>query len=249
MFKIDSTELIDYTLRLQKINDVALPMTTQNMLNNVAKDVKIRTLKKSVDQQFNVKRPNFFKSNSAYKPYRANQFGYNINKMKSEVGMTEGKDSKETATEQVGKQERPGGIKRGINPIGDKPQPKGVIDILKKKPEIVDWSDSNREKSINSYMRGASRAKRRGAGLVIRSGSGGSMYRVRTFKKRKPTKKNPNRFTIELKQIASYRKGGTVKITKQRPFLTNAVNMSMKEKMNSEFIKAAERQFARALKR
>lgn len=249
MFKIDSTELIDYTLSLQKINDVALPMTTQNMLNAVAKDVKVRTLKKSTDQQFDVKKPNFFKSNSAYKPYRANQFGYNINKMKSEVGITKGVKANETATEQLGRQERPGNIKRGINPMGDKPQRKGVIDLLKKKPEFYDSAKTYPEGNSVAYIRKAQRAKRQGRPLVVSKNNKGYVNKVMVAKKRRPTRSNPRSMTIRVKAIASYNKGGSVKITKQRPFLTNAVQMSTKEKMNSEFIKAAEKQFARALKR
>lgn len=248
-FSIKSNELIDFTLRLQKINSVALPFAMQNALNAVARDVKKRTLDISVNKEFNVKRKTFFRANSAFKPYKAKQFNYNINRLRSEVGITKGKKPNDKATEQVGHQQTAKSIKRGINPLGDKPQTKKVIDILNKKPEFVEYND-NDEQRVFKYIRGASRAKRRNAALVITSSKGtGSVHQVKAFRKRKPTKNNPNKSIIKLKNIASYHKGGKIKLKKKAPFLNNAALKSTKETLNKEFIKAAEKQIERVLKK
>jgi hypothetical protein len=251
-FSIKSDKLIDYTLSLQKINDVALPFALQNALNGVAKDVKKRTLMDSVNKEFNVKKKGFFTANSAYKPYKAKSVNYNINKLKSEIGITKGRKANERATEQIGHQETGTAIKRGINPLGDKPQTKKIIDILSHKPEVITYSNyDDANDNAFKYIRSASRAKKRNAGLLIKSQSmgTGTVYQVRQFKKRKPTPNNPKKAIIKLKQIASYHSGGTVKLKKQRPFLSNAAIKSTKEVLNSEFIKEAEKQIERAWKR
>lgn len=249
-FSITSNELIDYTISMQKINAVALPIAMQEALNGVAKHTKKVTLDQSVNKEFDIKKKSFFKSNSAFKLRNAKESNYNINKMYSEVGITKGKKANEKATEQVGSQQTATPIKRSINPLGNKPQTKKVIDILSKKPEFVSFEKGDNE-SINRYIRGAHRAKRRGAPLVVMSGSRGTgaVNRVKTLRKRKPTKANPKRFIIKLENIASYHKGGTVKLRKKAPFLNNAAISSTKEKLNDEFIRAAERQVELAWKR
>jgi len=247
-FSITSNELIDYTLKLQKINDVSLPFAVQNALNEVAKDVKKRTLAETTNKMFNVKRKNFFKSNSAFKMYKPKQFGYKISKMHADVGITKGKNPNETATEQVVHQQTAKPIKRGINPLGNKPQTKNIINILSKKPEFVEAYGTNN--SAFHYIRAASRAKRRSTALVITNSKGtGSVHQVKSFRKRKPTKRNPQKSIIKLKNIASYNKGGHVKLKKKAPFLNNAAILSTKEKLNDEFIKAAEKQISKFWKK
>jgi hypothetical protein len=70
-FDIKSKELVDFTLKLQKINDVALPFAVQNTLNEIVRNVKIRTLPDTTEEVFDVKRRTFFTANSAYKSYKA----------------------------------------------------------------------------------------------------------------------------------------------------------------------------------
>jgi hypothetical protein len=248
-FSITSTDLIDYTLALQKLNDVALPFAVQETLNEVAKDVKKRTLIQSVNEEFEVDRKSFFTANSGYKPYKAKQAGYDINKMKAEVGMIKGTNPNEKATEQIGHQETRQPIKRGINPLGNKPQTKNVIDILSKKPEFVTY-DKNDDRSPFNYIKGAARAKKRNASLVITNPKGtGQVFQVKKFDTRKPTKKNPNKLKIKLKNIASYHKGGDVKLRRKAPFLSNATEKSATETMENAFIKAAEKQISRIWKK
>jgi len=259
-FSITSKPLINYTLSLQTINDVALPFAMQNALNEVAKDVKKRTLAQTTNKMFDIKRKNFFKANSAFKPYKAKQFNYNINKMHADVGITKGTKPNENSTEQVGKQQTTGAIKRSFNPLGKKPQRKKVIDIMNKRPEIVEdrqslseWSNAaDHNKAMFQYIRGAARAKRRGAGLLLKSGSSkntGTLMRVRSFRTRKPTKNNHRKAIIKMNQIASYRKGGKVKLNKRAPFLNRSAIKSTREKLQSEFQKAAEKQVELAFKR
>ncbi len=242
-FSIKSKELIDHTLSLQRINDVALPIAVQNTLNNVAKDVKKRTLDNYANKYFDIKRRTFFKSNSAYKPYKAKQANYNVNRLKAEVGITKGKRANEKATEQVGYQQTATKIKRSINPLGEKPQTKAVIDILSKKPEIY---QNEGEFDAGSYIKKVSRAKKRNAPFIRKntSGSKGSVGIVKTFRRLKSGK-----LKIKILPIASYIKGGFVKLKKKSPFLNDAAIASMNEKAANEFLKEARKQIERVVKR
>lgn len=248
-FSIKSENLIDYTLALQRINDVALPMAVQNALNSVVKDVKKTTLDRYTNRFFKIKRRSFFKSNSAYKPYKAKQFNYNVNRLKAEVGITKGKNPAEKATEQVGNQQTATPIKRSINPLGEKPQTKATIDILSKKPVIYDSLQSYPEGNSVAYIRRAQLAKRNNAGFLIKKGNRGAVNRVVSIRTRKPTKSDPRRMVVNVKPIASYISSGYVKLKKKKPFLNAAAISSMKNIMEDEFIKEAGKQVDRALKR
>jgi len=248
-FFVKSDQLLNYTLSLQKINDVALPFAVQNTLNAVSKDVKKRTLKKLTEQQFDIKKRTFFTANSAFKPYKAKQFNYNINRIKSEVGITKGKKANEKATKQVGYQQTATPIKRSVNPLGDKPQTKATIDILSKKPEVYDSEQSYPEGNSVAYIRKADRARRNKTGLLIKNGRRGAVNKVVSMKRRKPTKRDPRKMVIKVKPIASYRESGRVDLKTKKPFLNNAVLKSSDDIMEKTFIKEAEKQIERAIKR
>ena len=244
-FFVNTEELVNYTLALQKINDVALPFAVQNTLNRVAMDVKKRTLKISTQKEFDVKKKTFFTANSGYKSHKAKEFGYNINKLKAEVGITKGRNPNDTATEQVGNQQTATDIKRSINPLGNKPKRKDVIDILSKKPEIYQNQGSF---DAGKYYLAVASAKKRGAPLLRKNTSGdrGSLGIVKSFKRIKKGKK-AGRLQVNIKPIASYISKGYVRLKHTHPFLNNAVIQSSKERMEDVFIKEAQKQIERAI--
>lgn len=248
-FYVKSEQLLNYTLALQKINSVALPFAVQNTLNKVAADVKKRTLKKSTEQQFDIKKKTFFSANSAYKGHKAKEFNYNIDRLKAEVGITKGRKAKEKATEQVGHQQTSTPIKRSVNPLGTKPQTKETINILSKKPEVYDSSQSYSEGNSVAYTRRAQRAYRNKSGFLIKNGNRGAVNKVVSIRSRKPTKKDTRKMIINLKPIASYIEKGHVNLKKSRPFLNNAVTKSASDIIQSTFVKEAKIQFERAMKR
>jgi hypothetical protein len=244
-FNIKSESLINHTLNLQRINAVALPFAVQNALNAVARDVKKRTLKITTERQFDIKKRNFFKANSGYKPYKAKQFNYNINKMHAEVGITKSSKSHDKSTEQVAHQQTATKIKRSINPLGTKPQTKAIIDVLSHKPEVYEHQS---EFDSGDYIKKVARAKKRNAPFIVRNSTKGTVYRVKSFKRLK-SGKNRNRLKMDLQPIASYIKSGYVKLTKKKPFLNDAARKSMTEIMEQEYVKEAKKQVERAIKR
>ena len=248
-FNIKADSIIDFTLGLQRINDIALSVAVQNTLNSVVRDTKKRTLNISTNKEFDVKKKSFFKANSGFKTYNAKQHGYKINNLVAYVGVTKGKNSKETATEQVGNQQTAKRIKRSVNPLGEKPKSKSVIDVLSKKPVVYDSSKSYPEGNSIAYIRKSQKALRNKRGLLVTNGNMGALNKVRSIKKLKKPNKDGRKMLINLKPIASYIKSGHVKLKTRRPFLNNAVIQSSKELMEQVFVKEAEKQFEKALKR
>jgi hypothetical protein len=245
-FNIKSEELIDYTLALQKISTVALPFAVQNSFNDVVKDVKKKTLEQSTGEMFDVQKKNFFKANSGYEAHSPKDFNYNINKLKAGAGIIKSNKPNEKATEQLESHESNKTIKRSINPLGNRPQTTRVIDILSKKPEVVEYSESN-PNSNYTYIRGAARASKRNASLVITNANGvGHVYEVRKFNKRKPTKKDNRSAIIKLKTLATYHKDGTVQIRKRSLFMNNALMKSIDSTLINSFISNAEKQINKA---
>jgi hypothetical protein len=249
-FNIKSDKLIDYTLALQRINAVALPIALQNTLNATVRHIKKKTLLQSANKHFDVKKPGFFKANSGYKTYNSKKFNYNINRLKAEVGMKKSSKPHDKATEQIAHQETGEKIKRSINPLGDRPKSKKIVDILKKKPEVYDSSQSYSEGNSNAYIRRAQKAYRNKSGFLVKNARGrGAVNKVVSIKKRKPTKNDPRKMIIKTKTIASYLQDGYVKLTKRSLFLQDAAQMSRTSIMESTFIKEARKQVQRALKR
>ena len=80
------------------------------------------------------------------------------------------------------------------------------------------------------------------------NGRRGTLYQIKSITERRPTKSNKNQFKINRKAIASFIKDGEVKLTKKRPFLNAAMEMSANN-VQSFFIKNAQIQFQRAAKR
>lgn len=245
-FYIQTKELTDLTLKLQQINDVALAFAVQNTLNRVARDVKVNSLQQTTNRLFTIRKRTFFKANSGFKTYKAKQFGYNINRLKSEVGIIKSRKPNEKATEQVGHQQTAKKIKRSINPLGDKTQTKSNINILSKKPEVY---DSQKDTGEFVYLRKIQTAKRRNSGIIFSKGGRGALHKVNKITKRRPTKRNPNKFIIKTTPIASYIKHGQVKLRKERPFLNDAVKLSTNKLMEQIFIEEANKQIERAMRR
>lgn len=248
-FSIKSDQLIDLTLSLQRINDIALPFAVQGALNAAARDVKKRTLAIVTNKMFDVKKRTFFKANSAFKSFKARDVGYNINRLKAEVGITKGTRPKEKATEQVGSQQTAKNIKRSVNPLGTKPITKSIIDILSKKPIIYDYTKEGGFKP-EKFFRAMGRAKQKGAPFLrMNSSKGrGTLHKVKSMRRFKAGKRK-GRIKYVLQPIASYIRGGEVKLKKRKPFLNKASEKSMNDVLEKAFIKEAKIQSERAMKR
>lgn len=109
---VSTDGLQDMTKKLKEINRSAFPVAVRQALNSAAFDVKKNTLQQSAERNFIRRSPNFFKAFSGVKK----AVGFNMNTMKSEVGMTDqGKSSARTAIRNMDKQEIGGEIEDGTD--------------------------------------------------------------------------------------------------------------------------------------
>ncbi len=244
---IKSDELINHTLKLQKINDVALPIAVQNSLNKVVREVKFTYLKQTTNSMFNIKKRTFFSANSRFNMYKAKQFGYNINNLVAFVGIIKGKKPNEKATEQVGAQQTADNVDRSINPLGTKPIRKPVIDVLSKKPEIYSFSEHGGFKP-EVYFRKAGRAKRRNAPFIVANSGRGRVNMIKSMKRFKSGKRK-GKLNIKMIPIASYIKDGEIKLKIRKPFLDAATKKGMDLILTKEYLRQADIQFKRIMKK
>jgi hypothetical protein len=79
---VDTSELIDLTNRLERINRSAFPVAVRNTLNSAAFDVKQKTMPASAAESFVLRQKNFWKKTSRVEMAR----GFDTKTMHSEVG-------------------------------------------------------------------------------------------------------------------------------------------------------------------
>lgn len=82
---IDTSEVVSFTNKLEKMKKSALPVAIRNALNSTAFDVKQRTLLKNAKDEFEERSKNFFKANSRVEMAK----GFKVDNMQSVVGMVE----------------------------------------------------------------------------------------------------------------------------------------------------------------
>jgi len=80
---VDMSAVNNFTLKLKELHKSAFPAAVMSTLNSAAFDVKTNEMQKSADRNFIKRAPTFFKANSSVK--KAD--GFNVNQMKSTVGM------------------------------------------------------------------------------------------------------------------------------------------------------------------
>jgi len=113
-FSVDTTEMRAFKQKLDKISRSAFPVSVRKTLNQVAYEMKTKTLPQSFKDEFTVRRPNFIKHVSGYTKC---QNTFNVNNMVSEAGILEGKS---LAGDRLELQERGGIINNRTVPFADR---------------------------------------------------------------------------------------------------------------------------------
>ncbi len=230
MLQFKGNNLIAFSHTLSKLHKSALPNAIRFTLTDAAKDVKVKTLQKHSKKEFDIKNDRFFKALSGYQQAT----GWDIGKMKSTVGMIKGKNSKATASTQVGKQQYSGTVPhRAYIGAEEQRNAKGLLKPSYKrltniKPIVFDGGN---------YIKKAIEAKSEGKPLLVKVNNKGVLAKVKKIRKKsdKP---------VETEVIASYEKGRSVKLKTRHPFLINAMIESGK-KLDNFYIKNAKRQIER----
>lgn len=103
ILNVNNTEVKRFSDRLRKMHKSDMPLAVRGTLNDLAFDVKKNTLLPGADKFFILRNPSFFKRYSGVQKAT----GFNINSMRSEVGIIPGSS---TAARQLTRQEYGGTI-------------------------------------------------------------------------------------------------------------------------------------------
>ena len=205
---INTKAIFKLSSALKDMHRSALPNVTRFTLNDLAFDVKKRTLKTSADSLFIQRTKTFFKANSAVEK----AVGYDIKTMRSEVGMTD----KNKASRNMKFHERGGNVpdrsfiamktarvSKSNNKKISKKNRLDKIDLIN-----VKHTRGNKKQKL---IRAAVRAKKTNKKLL----QDDTLFEVQNVTKRgKKTK-------IKLKPLYSYKKGRKAKVSKS-PFMKRA---------------------------
>jgi len=84
VFNINTDDIVQLTLKLEKLHRSAMPVAVRQSLNRAAFNMKKTEIGKSFDRNFIVRRSAFIRAHSGYNP-SSNTF--DINKIVSEAGI------------------------------------------------------------------------------------------------------------------------------------------------------------------
>ena len=177
LLKINSDSLVNFTYSLSKMHRAALPNAVRFTLTDIAKDVKIRTLQKHSNRQFDVSKPTFFKRYSGYEPAK----GFDIKTMSSKAGMIKGNppNAKSRATTDIGEQQHAGNVKnKSYIPAKNMRTAKGLVKSsyikeINKKPIVVKSSERGRD-----FIEAAIKAKDEQRPLLVKKNNKGVLRKV-----------------------------------------------------------------------
>lgn len=218
-FDINTDDHIKLTAKLGALHKSALPVAIRGTLNNVAFETK-RLIPETAARKFVTRNKSFFRAFSSVNKAS----GFSINNMTSEVGINPSRGSK--VAEGLEKQET-GGTINGRKLI---PHDQGRVSGSHNKR----LRKKNRFGNI-SIVDVRKRKGKKGNYLLIKKGSGGTVFEIKgTGKKQK------------LKPVYTYRSSNKTKVDKS-PFMKPATMMAVK-KMPQFYLKNAQRQIDRLMR-
>lgn len=236
---VNTDALVRYANKLEKLSRSAFPVVVRKTLNSAAFDVKKNTMPMAV-RVFEKRDPNFFKANSKVLPAK----GLNPKSMEAKVGFTSAKlkGGSNFAVKDLEQQEKGGLIKgKAFIPmdgarkggLSSKVKPSHRMSKIKNVVNSRRFSGNKKQRLIKAIH-----AAKKG-GYVI---GGATLGENTLFKVTGLTKKGK----FNLQALYDYQKGRSVKV-KATNFMKIASTASSR-KMDMFFIKAAKKQFEKALR-
>ncbi len=232
----NSDDLVTFTAQLKRLHKSAFPLAIRGTLNDAAFQTKKEEILKASKKSFNVRKPSFFRSQSGV----VKATGWNINKMYSKAGMVKSKDPNSRASTEIAKQEFGGTInKKSYIGHEDSRTGKGLL----KKSYINDMDSKPIKPSVvkknkkQSFFIAAKKAHKENRNLLYETNGEGIVYKIKSFSKKK----------FKAVRLASYKKNRSVKISKKRPFITEAAKQPTKD-LNKHYKINAEKQVKRVMK-
>lgn len=232
---VNTTELVSYTNRLEKLHRSAFPNAVRTALNSVAFDVKKDTLLASSKRNFTNRKANFFKATSRVEMAK----GWDLRSMKSEVGFRD-LSGNNYAVDDLEAQETGGRISnKSFIPLDNARTGKSYNRGVAKRNRLNNISGLVVAKDLSGRgkkQRFAQAVKRAGIKGVVLD-ENGIVWRVNSMKMKGTG--------FDLTAIYSYKKGRSIKV-KATHFMREAASESHK-KIDDFYIVEAEKQFKKAL--
>jgi len=226
-FNINSTAMVALTNRLEKINSVAMPLAVRGMLNDLAFDMKQKTIPDAFENRFTIRKKNFIKVGTSVVKVANTK---NISKMQSSAGLNNrGKrleEQEEGATVQ----------NRTYIPLPGARVGENQNRLVSKRF----WLNNIKPKQNKPIFKNQELVK-----AAFQVGKGGVLaYNDIIFEVRTIT--NKPRFFMKLSPIYSYKEGRSVRLEK-KPFMEPASEKTY-NKADDFYTKNANYQFNRLKK-
>jgi hypothetical protein len=238
---VNTSELIRYTDRLNRLHRSAFPLAVRQTLNDAAFDVKNRTLLRSADKNFTNRSPNFFKRFSKVEKAQ----GFSIDRMSAVVGMHHnGVNSAKTAIENMETQESGGTIKKGAAYLKDARGGNNRRAVAKRnyfRSGKMLTGASRRRSAKSQFIANAFASKKYGAKFSIKTNSGRYLIQVTSIRRTKN-----GDIKIKSRNLMKDRSMKPVNI-KATHFASEAARSTI-TKMESFYVRNAQKQIARVLR-
>lgn len=242
-FDIDNHAVKNFTDDLRKMKNKSFPWVVRNTLNDLALDVKQRTMPKHAQQEFTNRTKTFFKSQSSVNYAKGN----NINMMRSEIGFTNWK-TKTDAVSNLEQQEHGGVIDdrdflpmnqaRISNSLNRMVRGKNRIEGIRKTKKMASKAAIYDAQSTNLFANSFGRSRRnpnttksqRVLIAAINSKKGGyfrtdnSLFYVDSLTEVKKNRK----YKFRITKVYSYKKGRSVRIKNATHFMEKSTIDTMK---------------------
>jgi len=248
VLNINTTNIVKFTNKLEKLHRSALPVAVRTSLNSAAFDVKQKTMPLSAKQNFTQRRKTFFEAKSKVKPAK----GFNIKSMESKIGFFGGETNQ--AVRDLKKQERGGVIGgRSYIPMKSSRVSGENFKSIRKKNRFGNIKDIINAKDGRGNIGRRKRGKGKNAGQrfmqsVAYAGKGGLVlsekFRGKIILWRVNSLKRTKDGNFKLTALYTYEEGRSVKIDKATRFMKSASDQSAK-KIERFFIKEAKKQINR----
>jgi hypothetical protein len=207
-FNINTSEVVELTNKLEKMHRSAMPVAVRGSLNDAAFDMKKNQVEQVFKSRFTTRKKNFIRSHTVANKSKNT---FNINEMKSEVGVIKGKSD---AGDQLEKQEFGGTIaNRDFIPM----DPARIGKNKKKLVSRKNYLKAVKVKKAKNLVRAAAKA-----------GKGNHILYNYTLFQVKGIRNTRRKTKLRLLPIYSFKSGRNVQISKQ-PFLKPAGENSAKK--------------------
>lgn len=238
---INSSAVVVFTNKLEKLHRSGLPLAIRGTLNKAAFNVKQVTMPQSADKAFVKRQPNFFKANSRVEMAK----GYDVKQMQSMVGFVSEnlRGYNNFAVRELEQQEYGGEIdRRTFIPLDEA---RGGSSTKLVRP-------TNRLSAIKGIVNsnhGAGSRKARFVRAAFKAGKGG--FVIGNFGRKKLVRierisKSTGKLSLATKALYSFSKGRSVRVN--RTGFMKEASLSSAHQMDRFFIQEAKRQIDRLTK-